>query len=239
MAQKIEISQYKNYLEFREKAKTDLPNLMIYCSLDSYEFDILADHYREILKSKEEAFEVAIFVSEPGDLEKLFSEVFNLSMFSSLKLIIIKSGSDFFKPLLLAKGKALYDNFKRSIPELSEKVYLLIHYDDKDIPSKLLSMFQHKLGLLKNRNFYPNEKKAALESILKFEKITLDPAASDEFIHRIPPNTGSYLKNIQKLKLLLNKKEYTLEDIEEALFGNVDFNPFHITDLFFSGDKRE
>lgn len=82
-------------------------------------------------------------------------------------------------------------------------------------------------------------KKAALESILKFEKITLDPAASDEFIHRIPPNTGSYLKNIQKLKLLLNKKEYTLEDIEEALFGNVDFNPFHITDLFFSGDKRE
>ncbi|MCB1189243.1 MAG: DNA polymerase III subunit delta [Leptospiraceae bacterium] len=234
------ITEYKNYVDFIDKSKENLPGVFIYSSLDSFEFDLIVDHCKIILSQKGEKLEVVVYVSEPGDFENFFSEIFNLSIFSSQKLVIIKSGIDFFKSVLTAGKKGIYDTFKKNIPSLSEKSYILIHYNtNSSPPEKLLSLFGNKCSLLKNRNYYPNERKAALEGILRNEKVTIDPSGIDEFIHRIHPNTGSYIKNIRKLKTFLNKKHFEHNDITEILFNAADFNPYQLVDSLFLNDRVE
>lgn len=239
-AAKKNITEYKNYVDFIDKTSQQIPNVFIYSSLDSFEFDLIVDYCRTKLSQKGEKLEVVVYVSEPGDFENFFSEIFNLSIFSSLKLVIIKSGIDFFKTVLTTGKKAIYENFKNNIPNLSEKSYILIHYNvNASPPDRLLGLFGHKCGVLKNRNFYPNERKSALEGILRNEKVTIEAAGIDEFIHRIHPNTGSYIKSIRKLKTFLNKKSFNQDDITEVLFNASDFNPYQMTDHLFANDKVE
>lgn len=236
---KKEIQEFKNYSEFVTHASTGfLPGIFIYTSLDSFEFDLVTDTYRTLM-AKNGPFETVVYVAETGDFEKLFSEMFNFSMFSAQKLLIIRSGSDFFKPILLAGKKEQFESFKRNIPNLSDQTCVLIHYDAKDLPAKMFTLFDNKFALLKSRNFYQDERKPALEAILKAEKVNLEEAAKDEFLYRIPPNTGSYTKSIRKLKLILNKKDFTLQDVEEVLFSRADFSPFHQVDLLFQKNRME
>ncbi|MEM7182228.1 MAG: DNA polymerase III subunit delta [Spirochaetota bacterium] len=230
---------FQNYMEFEDNSKQSLQNTLFYCSHDSFEFELIVNVYRNALTHRGEPLEVIVFVAEPGDLERLFAELTNLSMFSSLKLIIIKAGQEFFKPILAAKNKTLYASYKRNFQEISDKTFLLVHYDAKDVPDRLFSVFGYQLGYLKNRNYYPNERRKALDSVLRHEKVSMQPAAMDEFLYKVSPNMGSYMKSIQKLKLLLGKKQFSLEDVEEALFNRSDFNPFHMADLLFQNDRRE
>lgn len=240
-AKKKEITEFKNFPEFisEYQAKKNLPQVFIYVSLDSFEFDLITDTYRNELQNSGNPFEVVVYVAETGDLEKLFSEMFNMSMFSPQKLLIIRSGSDFFKSILTAGKKELYESFRRNMANLGEQVFVIIHYDAKDIPAKLSNLFDNRFGLLKNRNFYADERRPALEGILRTEKVQLEESAKDELIHRIPPNTGAYIKAIRKLKLMLNKKEFLLADIEEVLFNRSEFNPFQLVDLLFNNNKSE
>lgn len=235
---KKNVVQYKNFMELEEKIAS-LPQLLVYCSEDSFEYDLIGDLYRKYFSTSGESVEISVFVSEPGDLEKLFSELFNFSMFSKQKLILVKSGLELFKPILAAKSKALYDNFKKNFTNLSDKVYLVIHYNDKDVPEKFLSLFQQKYGLIKTKPFYPGERLGALEDVCKYEKVQLDSVAQDEFIHKVHPSIGSYIKNIRKLKLVLAKKSFTTEDVNDVLFSGSDFNPFHLTDQLFGNNISE
>jgi DNA polymerase-3 subunit delta len=236
-AKKKSITEFKSYWELKDKKLTELPNIFIYVSLDSFEFDQITDYYKNLLNHSGEPFEVVVYVSENGDLEKLFSELFNFSMFTSTKLVIIRSGVDFFKPILTAAKKEMFENFKRNISGLSEKFFLLIHYDGKELPAKLGSLLNDKYAIIKSKTFYPEERKRALDDILRIEKITLEADAYDEFLHRIPPNAGAYAKSVLKIKNLLGKKHYVLKDIEDILFPSYEFNPFQMGDAIFSHDK--
>jgi DNA polymerase III subunit delta len=239
VSKKKEIQEVKNFLELSQKGLDKLPRIFLYVAQDSFEFDLVVDHYRSEYKKLGEPFESVVYVSEPGDQEKLFSELFNFSMFSSWKLVIVKSGSDFFKTILTPAKKEFFENFKRSIPNLSDKISLLIHYDSKELPAKMGTMFDNKYGLLKSRNFYHDERRKGLEDVLKAEKVSFENDALDEFIHRIPPHIGAYLKNVQKLKLLLNKKHFTNEDIHEILFPTNEFNPFQLVEFIFQNNRAE
>lgn len=234
-----DIKEIKNFFEISHLNIDNLPRILIYLSLDSFEFDLLVDHYREKLYKLHETYEFVVYVSEPGDQEKLFSELFNFSMFSCWKLVIIKFGSSFFQPILSPSKKEIFENFKNSIPNIDEKIFLLIHYDSKELPTKLVTLFNNKFAILKSRNYYPEERRKALEEILKNEKVSLEPDAIDEFIHRVTPHIGSYIKNIRKIKNLLNKKNFTLEDIREVLFPSSEFNPFQLVESIFKNDKVE
>ncbi|MCX8000851.1 MAG: DNA polymerase III subunit delta, partial [Leptospiraceae bacterium] len=210
---KKEVQEFKTVLEvLRLNTLEKLPRIFIYVSQESFEFDLIVDHYKQLYNKLTEPYEIVVYVAEEGEQESLFSELFNMSMFSSWKLIIIKFGNNFFKPILSKGYEEYVKNFKRSLPHLDEKISLLIHYDKKEIPFGLSALFLDKFALLKSKVLYPNERLKELESILKTEKITFDVDASDEFIHRIPPYSGAYIKNVQKLKFLIPKKHYTKED---------------------------
>ncbi len=237
---KKEIQEFKTILEvLRLNDLEKLPKIFIYVAQESFEFDLLVDHYKQLYNQLNEPYETVIYVAEEGEQESLFSEMFNMSMFSSWKLIIVKSGSNFFKPIFTEAYKEYVKNFKRSLPHLDQKISLLIHYDKKEIPTALSSLLNDKFAFLKNKVLYPNERLKELENILKNEKITFEPSASDEFIYRIPSNFGAYIKNIQKLKTLIPKKHYTKEDIQEGLFASSEFNPFHLVDCIFQNNRLE
>lgn len=239
-SKKKEIQEFKTILEvLRLNTLEKLPRIFIYAAQESFEFDLLIDHYKQLYDKLPEPYETVVYVSEEGEQESLFSELFNISMFSAWKLIIIKSGTNFFKPIFTESYKEYVKNFKRSLPYLDEKICILIHYDKKEIPNALSSLFLDKFALLKSKVLYPNERLKELENILKNEKITFEQDASDEFIHRIPPNSGAYIKNIQKLKTLIPKKHYTKEDIKEGLFASSEFNPFYLTDCIFQNNRLE
>lgn len=240
-AKKKEILEFKNYADFQENffSKKELPPIFVYCSEDSFEFDLVTDLYRKDYVSKQLAYEVVVFVAELGDFEKLSTELFNFSMFSKEKLVIIRSGNQFFKQVLTASKKEEFENFKRSIHQFPETTKLLIHYDSKDLPSKFISLFDSKFALLKNRNLYAEERRPSLESILKLEKVHFSEEAKDEFIHRTTPNIGAYTKSVRKLKSMLSKKEYGMEDIEEVLFISFDFNPFYAVDYLFKNQRSD
>lgn len=230
---KKEIFEYKSYLDLLNETK--IPKILIYNSSDTFEFDLIVDFYKAYFKKTGEVCENIIFVSEEGDQAKFHSELFNFSMFSTTKFIVIKSGVEFFKPFLTAKSE-IYQTFHRSIETFPENIYILIHYDSKEVHAKLLSMFRNRIHLLKSRTMYQNEVRPNLERILKAEKVSMDHDAVDEFIYRIPHTNGAFTKNIQKLKLFLNKKSFTLDDINQVLFNHSGFNVFAFTDLFFENN---
>lgn len=240
LSKKREIIEFKTVLEvLRIHNLEKLPRIFIYAAQESFEFDLITDHYKQLYNKLNEPYETVVYVAEEGEQESLFSELFNMSMFSSWKLIIIKSGNNFFKPIFTKDYEEYFKNFRRSLPHLDEKISLLIHYDKKDIPNALSFLFNEKFALLKSRILYPNERLKELENILKSEKITFETDASDEFIYRVPPNSGAYIKNVQKLKALIPKKHYKKEDIQEGLFASSEFNPFHLVDCVFQNNRLE
>lgn len=97
--------EYKNSIEFLADWNERLPQIVFVAAKESYEFEIIAEKYKEEIRKTGEPFEIVIFVSEPGDFEKFQSEAFNLDMFSNRKLFIVKSGLEFFKPISGGKGK--------------------------------------------------------------------------------------------------------------------------------------
>ncbi|MDX1958846.1 MAG: DNA polymerase III subunit delta [Leptospiraceae bacterium] len=234
---KSNILEFKNYSELKTKTLLELPKILFYVALDSFEFDLTTDYYRVLLQKSGEPFEVVVYVAEPGDLERFFSELFNLSMFSSQKLVIIKSGTEFFKPILLQSNKEMFENFKRNIHSISEDIFVMIHYDNKDLPTKLSSMFNDTFSIIKSKTVYPSERKALLEEILKQEKLHLDEDAKEEFINRIQPSSGAYAKSILKLKSIYEKKQFSLKEVEEVLFPSSEFNPFEMSEAVFTRDK--
>jgi DNA polymerase-3 subunit delta len=236
---KKSILEFKHFTELRALEFSKLPNLLLHVSQDVFEFDLIVDHYKSGFSKQGVPFEFVIYVSEPGDQDKLFSELFNFSMFSSWKLIIVKSGADFFKPILTSGKKDFYEGFKRNIANLSDQIYLVIQYDSKELPAKLGNLFNNKYAVLKTRNYYNEERKRALEEVLRSEKVTMDIDAMEEFMHQTPPNSGSYIKNIQKLKYILGKKHFTLEDLHTVLYPNNEFNPFNLVDVIFQNKKFE
>lgn len=238
-AKKKETIEFKNSPEILSRTLSELPNILLYVSEDSLEFDILVTHYKNLFKKNGEQFETITYVPDEEDIGKLFMELFNYSMFASWKLILIREGNDFFKTFTKEGKKDLYTNFKNNINNISEKIYMVVHINSKDLPSKVSTLFNNKYGILKNRNFYNDERKRALDDICKSEKIFLDPEAIEEFIHRVPPNTGSYFRSITKLKNLLHKKHFTTDEVVEILFPSSEFNPFQLTDIIFSGNRQE
>ncbi len=236
---KKEILEFKNSTEILVAGLKDLPNVLFYVSEDSLEFDLIATHYKDLFKKIGEQYETITIVPDDEDVSKLFTELFNFSMFSNWKLILIRGGSDFFKPFLKTDKKDMYDNFKRNITGISEKIFLVIHLDSKDLPAKISTLFDNKFGLLKNRNFWPDDRKKALDILCRAEKIIFDPEAIEEFIHRVPPNTGSYHRSITKLKTLLHKKHFSAKEVVDILFPTNEFNPFQLAEYIFQKNKLE
>lgn len=97
--------EYKNSIEFLNDWNQKLPQIVFVAAKESYEFEILAERYKDSIRKTGEPYEIVIFVSEPGDFERFQSEAFNLDMFSNRKLFIIKSGLEFFKPISSGKGR--------------------------------------------------------------------------------------------------------------------------------------
>ena len=228
--------EFKNFLEFAKLEK--FPQFFIYSSKDSYEFDIITDLYKEKFTGSALEYETIVYVSEPGDSDRFFSEIFNLSMFSQNKLFIIKSAQTFFKPVLAMKKEQL-EQLNLNIQNITNTYIILIHFDSGEIPQKIKTLFASNSGFLKSSSYFPNETRQALESILSDEKITFDNDAIDEFIFKIPPSHGAYLKNIKKLNLYLNKKHYTVNDINEIFSNQTEMNSSVLVDMIFQNREFE
>lgn len=215
--------EFKNFLDFQ--GRNSVPQIMLYASKDSYEFDLIAERYKELIRNAAQPFEIVIYVSEPGDADKFFAEIFNFSMFATTKLFIIKSAQQFFKSIANLK--------KDQLENIPEEYLVLMHFDNNEIPAKILSLFGKNTGILKAKNYYPGETRQALEEILKMEKLTLDQDAFDEFIYKTHPSHGAYLKNIRKLQLYFNKKNFSHEDVQNVLSNDNDLNASYLVDLIF------
>ncbi|TGK21127.1 DNA polymerase III subunit delta [Leptospira fluminis] len=228
---------YENLLDFLHKTKgkiDDFPKVLFAVTEDSYEFGLVSDLYKDALKKSGDTYEVVVFVSEPGDLEKFQAEVSNLDMFAARKLFVIKSGTNFFKPLL-GKGKAKSgpNNHFSSLPD---SVKIVVHYDHWDISKELLSFFGAEVRYFKSGKIFPDKRKEAVLKACKELDVRLDAQAEEEFLLRINPSAGSYLRNLEKLKLYLGKKSFAVEDLKEVLFQTSEFSAPETVDHFFERD---
>ncbi len=223
--------------------KIPLPSIFVYVSEDSFEFEIAIEHYKEVLEKSGIVAEILVFVSESGDHGKLFAEVFTPDMFFPNKLIILKNGSSFFKPLLDSKASSEFKDiasaFQKNVPSISSDIHFLIHYDQKDLPAAFHKLFQGEFSLYKPKAIYSKDIKPALNEALEQEGIELEPEAADEFVHKIPPHTGAYIKNLRKLKLFLNKKKFSKSDVENVLFGQSSLNIQNLVEHLIFSRKGE
>ncbi|WP_207761414.1 DNA polymerase III subunit delta [Leptospira perolatii] len=232
-----ESSGYGNLLDFLHKTKggiDELPNVLFVVAEDSYEFGIVSDLYREAFKKSGDSFEVVVFVSEPGDLESFQSEVKNMELFAARKLFLIKSGSVFFKPIL-SKGKS---KLQKTPPfaSLPDSVKILVHYDHWDVSKEVLALFDKDAKYFLSKKFFASDRKPALTQACKELEVKLEDEAEEEFILKVHPTSGSYIRNLERLKLFLGKKIYNVSDIREVLFQSSEFNATEILDYFFDRD---
>lgn len=242
MADDKKIQEFPNCLSFLEAKKNSAPQVLLFAAQDSFEFDVLLDYYKEQLSKNQETFEIIVYTGEGGEMDSFFSHCFTPDMFYPTKLIVIKSGTTFFKAFLGNQNKKpndLYANFQHHLPQLSDKVYILVHYDSWDLPANIKKLFGGIANAIISKNFYPNETRKNLELLSKKYDIQLSPEAMDEFLHRIPPNMGSYMKSLNKLKTFLGKKKFELEDVENVLLGRSALNYNSLVTLFFQNRKAE
>lgn len=235
--------EFSNFLEFREAfSSRPLPQITGYVSIDSYEFEEITEFYREWLRKEYLQFETIVFTGETGDLQTFFSQVFNPDMFYPTKLLIIRSGLSFFKPFIGTGSKKTNDLFKQFTDQfsfISDKTYILFHYDHWDIPQNLRKLFQNQLAVVLSKSFFANQTKQALEKILKYEDLSMSPEAMDEFLFRTPPYFGHYLKNIRKLRMFTNRKKFELSDIEQILITESKTNYQELANYFFQFRKQD
>jgi DNA polymerase-3 subunit delta len=164
-------------------------------------------------------------------------------MFFPRKLIILKNGVSFFKPLLETKGNSEFSDyvsgFKKNITNISDQINLVIHYDGKDLPTSFGNLFQNCFSYYKPKTLYPNDIPKALKDVLDQENAHFEEDARDEFIHRTPANVGSYIKGIRKLKQYLNKSKFTLADINQILFTQTEMSISTLVDSLIQSRKTE
>ncbi|MEI7013348.1 DNA polymerase III subunit delta [Leptospira licerasiae] len=228
-------NSYENLIDFLHKTKPNLeslPQVLFVVSQDSYEFGVVSDLYKTAYKKNADPYEIVVFVAEPGDLENFQNEAGNLDMFAAQKLFIIKSGVTFFKPWL-GKTKSKTSPKSFSVPET---VKILIHYDHWDLPKELLSIFGDNVSHFKSSKIFPDKRKEAFLKASKEVEVKLDNEAEEEFLLKVNPSAGAYLKNLEKLKLYLGKKSFNLADLKEVLFQSSEFSSSEIVDYFFEKD---
>ncbi len=203
-------------------------------SQDSYEFGLVSDLYKAAYKKSPDPYEIVVFVAEPGDLENFQNEAMNLSMFADQKLYIIKSGVGFFKPWI-GKSKTK-SSPKAGTFSLPDSVKVLIHYDHWDVPKELLSVFGQNTSYFKSSKIFPDRRKEALLRACKEVEVKLDEEAEEEFLLKVTPSAGAYIRNLEKLRLYLGKKSFGLADLKEVLFQSSEFSSSEIIDFFFERD---
>lgn len=231
------VSSFENLIDFVHKVKPNLdtlPQLLFVVSQDSYEFGVVSDLYKSAYKKNSDPYEIVVFVAEPGDLENFQNEALSLDMFADRKLFIIKSGQTFFKPWV-GKTKS------KSAPKaggfvLPDSVKVLVHYDHWDVPKELLSIFGSGVSHLKSPKLFPDKRKEAFLRACKELEVKLDDDAEEEFLLKVNPSAGAYLKNLEKLKLYLGKKSFSLENLRDVLFQSSEFSSSEILDYFFEKD---
>lgn len=148
------IKEYKNSIEFLTDWSEKLPQIVFVAAKESYEFEIIAEKYKEEIRKTGEPFEIVIFVSEPGDFERFQSDAFNLDMFSNRKLFIVKSGFEFFKPISGGKGKN-NEFLQKQFSNFPDSIQLLVHYNHWEVSNKVLQIFGGKANLIKTKTFIP------------------------------------------------------------------------------------
>ncbi|EMJ64263.1 DNA polymerase III subunit delta [Leptospira sp. P2653] len=230
------IKEYKNSIEFLTDWSEKLPQIVFVAAKESYEFEIIAEKYKEEIRKTGEPFEIVIFVSEPGDFERFQSDAFNLDMFSNRKLFIVKSGFEFFKPIAGGKGKN-NEFLQKQFSNFPDSIQLLVHYNHWEVSNKVLQIFGGKANLIKTKNFYPSETRTGLLQACKEIGVQLDEDAMNEFLHKIPPSMGAYLQSLSKLKLYLVKKSFTKQDVEDVLLFSGELNSSGLVDFFMESDR--
>ncbi|TGL65459.1 DNA polymerase III subunit delta [Leptospira jelokensis] len=225
---KSQAREYNSLFQLFKTPVSQIPQFFAYAGEDSYEFELIVEHYREVLQKALGAFEVILIVPESGDQTKLFAELFTPDMFYPRKLIIIKNATALFKPILDTKAanewKDYASGFRKNITSVSDEIFALIHYDGKDIPKSLSELFQGTLSHFKTKVFYPNDYPKIFKEVCDQEQVHFENNAMDEFIHRTPANVGAYIKSVKKLKQYLHRSKFTLEDVNSVLFSQNELN---------------
>lgn len=242
MTKEKKTAEFSNFLEFRDSKQESLPKILGFISQDSYEFEQVLEYYRESMKKLGEPFEGIVFTGEPGEIDAFFSHVFTPDMFFPTKLLIIKSGVQFFKPFLTGTGKKtndLFNNFVHQLPQFSDKVYIVFHYDNWEMPAGIKKLFMNQLVVINSKNFYASQTRQNLERLLRQEDLQLTTDAMDEFLQRIPANMGSYMKSLQKLRIYLNKKKFDINDIRNVLLNRNTTNYLEISHYFYQNRRVE
>ncbi len=236
-------TEFPSLFQLFKLTEKNLPKIFVYVGEDSYEFEIAVDFFKEKLYVQGQNLDIIVIVAEGGEQTKLFAELFTPDMFFPRKLIILKNGNAFFKPLLEPKANSELSDyvagFKKNITSLSDNINLLIHYDGKDLPASFATLFQNQFSFYKPKTIYQNEILKVLKEVLEQESVQLEEDARDEFIHRIPANVGSYLKNIRKLKQYLNKNKFSLSDINSTLFTQTEMNSTTLVECLIQSKKTE
>ncbi|TGK61874.1 DNA polymerase III subunit delta [Leptospira wolffii] len=230
-------SSYENLIDFLHRVKPvadSLPQVLFVVSQDSYEFGVVSDLYKNAYKKSSDPYEIVVFVAEPGDLENFQSEAMNLDMFADRKLFIIKSGLNFFKPWV---GKTKAKNSPKAGGfSLPDSVKVIVHYDHWDVPKELLNVFGQNVAYFKSPKLFPDKRKEAFLRACKEIDIKLDEEAEEEFLLKVSPSAGAYIKNLEKLKLYLGKKSFSVPDLREVLFQSSEFSSSEILEFFFEKD---
>ena len=220
------------------EVEKSLPQILLFTSQDHYEFELIIEKYKKLIKENTENLETFIISSEAGDVESFYTEISSFDMFSSSKLYIIKKATNFFKGLNVKSKQKLASLLKESILSLNDKFNLLIHYDHWDTPKSVLNFLQPSTCHIKSKQFFPSEYRKKLQKALKFKKSKIEEEGIDTFIDKTPPTIGYYIKNIDKLYSHLNKKVFNLEDIKLVLYNSNEINFNVLVDFFFNNQKN-
>ena len=234
---KMDFKDLQSYSKALDKLNRDAPEVLLVSGTDPSIFDVVLEQVKKRLGKTVGDFETSVLSGESGDHLRMQEEIFNIPLFAPYRLIVIRQGSEVFKPILADKQAAA--GFQDDFGRLPERTLLLIQFEGA-APKGLLNLFGKRLLHLITRDIFANQVMDVIRGAGKKHGVKLAEDAIYEIRERVEPRAGAIEMAVQRLKDILpaDHGEVSGHDVREVLFPNPGFNPFELVDAIFGGDFR-
>ena len=231
-------------------------SVVIYSGNDAQLGNILKELLQDKIKKTSviPEYEQIIFANEKDEYTRLQSELENIPLFHSYRLLIVKQAEEVLRPLTQSRNPKFIHKFQDNIKNIAPHSLVLFLYNGQP-GRKLLQELKsapQMLHLYASR-LYANQLEGHLKTILNNYKLRLEPETFFFLLERVSHTRGGMEEIARRLGLLYTKQaqgsaqqskptatfqNISLAQVQSILQSRTAWDPFLLVDSLFAERKQ-
>ena len=233
----METRDRKVFQQHFETMDLDTPEVILISGLDPAILDLILESIQKRLTAKIGRYEFTLLTGEPGDEDRFLEETFNVPLFASYRLVVVRQAEEVFRPILASSSRAAAcrENFRH----LPERTLVVLQYEGAP-PGKFLKLFEN-LCHFSSRELYSNQIMETIRAGAKKLGLRMTEDVLHEIGERVEPKNGAIELALLRIRDMLPVEKQghaEPDDIREILYPTVGCNPFQLIDALFRQDHE-